>query len=66
MSPRAVGALLIVLGATFAIFTGVVGYDRLVYGNGIDNARAIPWLIGSGLWVMIVGAALVIVDARRD
>jgi hypothetical protein len=60
---RVFGALLIFIGGTFAVFTAVVAIDRIYAHGSIGHGRAIAWLIGGGIYTMIVGAVLVILDA---
>jgi hypothetical protein len=60
---RLAGGILIVLGATFAVFTTVITIDQLDSNGSVNHGRAIAWLIGAGLYAMIVGAVLVILDS---
>jgi hypothetical protein len=57
---RVLGALLIFVGATFGVFTTVIAIDQLYVHGSVSHGRAIVWLVGGGVYTLIVGVILLI------
>lgn len=59
---RILAATLFALGATVAVFTGVVATDQLYAHGSVNHGRLIVWLIGGGIYTMLVGVVCAILD----
>ncbi len=59
---RMVGAALIWLGATVAVFSAVIAIDRIYVHGSLNHGRLITWLIGGGLYAIIIGILCLVVD----